>query len=128
MDALFILRCVLLVALIAFFVWTLYQIIRIGDESEDRVTNARELLILALLWEAVPAEMTGMQLVERSDGELAPGTIYLWLGRLDERGLVRSRLMGPRSARRLYTVTASGRHAIRPFHVDRTPAVAEDVQ
>lgn len=129
MDILFIARCVGLVALIAFAVWTIYQAIKTGgDESEERVTNARELLILALLWEAAPGEMTGLQLVERSEGELAAGTIYVRLGRLEDRGLVRSRLMNPSSARRLYTITERGRRAIRPFHVDREAAIAEDIQ
>ena len=123
MDLIFLLRCGAIVALIAVGVWTIYQMIVAGDQDDEHLC-AREILILALLWEAYPREMHGLELVERADGELAAGTIHVRLGRLQDKALIHSRL----TARRLYTITERGRRAIRPFHVDRESTVAEDCQ
>ena len=123
MDLIFLLRCGAIVVLIAVGVWTIYQMIVAGDQDDEHL-SAREILILALLWEAYPREMHGLELVERADGELAAGTIHVRLGRLQDKALIHSRL----TARRLYTITERGRRAIRPFHVDRESTVAEDCQ
>src|SRR5262249_39571035 len=50
--------------------------------------SPRERLILELLAEE---EMFGLQLVERSKGALKRGTVYVTLGRMQEKGLVESR-------------------------------------
>lgn len=49
-----------------------------------------ELLVLRLLRDK-PAGMYGLQLVETSGGRLKRGTVYVTLGRLEEKGFVDSR-------------------------------------
>jgi DNA-binding PadR family transcriptional regulator len=59
-------------------------------------------------------EMYGLQLVEESNGKLKRGTIYVTLGRLEEKGYIASRReaedlgASPRSPRRLYKPTGLG--------------------
>lgn len=64
--------------------------------------------------------MYGLELVAASDGELKRGTVYVTLGRMEQKGFVSSRLEDaqPRIGglpRRLYAATAYGRevHAAR---------------
>jgi PadR family transcriptional regulator len=58
-------------------------------------------------------ELFGLQLVERSDGAVKRGTVYVTLGRMQEKGYVESRIE-PRARgaiglpRRLYRPTAYG--------------------
>jgi DNA-binding PadR family transcriptional regulator len=59
--------------------------------------------------------MYGLQLVEESNGKLKRGTVYVALGRLEEKGYVSSRreagdsdAPGQRSPRRLYRPTGLG--------------------
>lgn len=49
-----------------------------------------ELLVLRLLRDA-PAGLYGLQLVGNSEGKLKRGTVYVTLGRLEEKGFVESR-------------------------------------
>ena len=76
--------------------------------------SATERTILELLAEE---ELFGLQMVERSAGALKRGTVYVTLGRMQEKGLVASRTE-PRAAgaiglaRRLYRPTP---HARRVF-------------
>ena len=79
--------------------------------------TAKEREILRLLIGG-SAEMYGLELVARSDGRLSRGSIYVLLDRLEERGLVSSRLeerTPGRSgvARRLYRPTAFGRRVFQ---------------
>ena len=72
--------------------------------------SATERLILQLLAEQ---EMFGLQLVEQSDGALKRGTVYVTLGRMQDKGYVESRAEErPPGAiglpRRLYRPTAYG--------------------
>jgi DNA-binding PadR family transcriptional regulator len=65
------------------------------------------------------AEMYGLEMVARSEGRLGRGSIYVLLDRLEERGLVSSRLEErppgtSGAARRLYRPTGYGR---RVFHL-----------
>ena len=64
------------------------------------------------------AEMYGLEMVARPGGRLSRGSVYVLLDRLEERGLVSSRLEDRRSgsgiARRLYRPTGHGR---RVFHL-----------
>jgi len=58
--------------------------------------------------------MYGLELVAASDGELKRGTVYVTLGRMEEKGYIASRLEDPPPAtgglpRRMYAVTALGR-------------------
>lgn len=73
--------------------------------------SAKEALILRLLG---TGEMYGLELVTASDGTLKRGTVYVTLGRMEEKGYVRSRLEdAPPAAgglpRRIYEPTAFGR-------------------
>jgi DNA-binding PadR family transcriptional regulator len=69
-----------------------------------------ELKILAVL-----ADNTGLyslELVRRSGGNLKRGTVYVTLGRLQDKGLVRSRVpkkaKNPGPPRPIYSVTGKG--------------------
>lgn len=59
--------------------------------------NVKERLILELL---SGGEMSGRELVEQSDGDLQPGTVYAWLASMKRQRLVKSREM-PRSDSRI---------------------------
>jgi PadR family transcriptional regulator PadR len=74
--------------------------------------SAKETLILELLGRT--KGMYGLELVHASAGELKRGTVYVTLGRMEQKGLLASRLESetPRlggSPRRLYTATSLGR-------------------
>lgn len=70
----------------------------------------KEALILSIL--ADGADRFGLQLVELSNSELKRGTVYVTLGRMEERGLIVSRQEDKRPEgglpRRLYRATALG--------------------
>jgi DNA-binding PadR family transcriptional regulator len=74
-----------------------------------------ELIILYLLKDA-PAEMHGLELVKASGGLLKRGTIYVTLGRMEEKGMVISRTrqdgQRPVVSRPVYKVTALGERAL----------------
>ena len=72
-----------------------------------------ELLILEMLSENGPTY--GLDLVAQSRGRLKRGSVYVTLGRMEEKGLVTSRLderQGEGPARRLYEPTAMGLRAL----------------
>lgn len=68
-----------------------------------------ELMILRLLR---GGEMYGLEMVKASDGELARGTIYVTLGRMQEKGYVKSRQEKEETEaglpRRIYQITGLG--------------------
>jgi len=66
-----------------------------------------EALILQLLADC--DECYGLELVQASRGRLKRGGIYVTLGRMEEKGLVRS--SGAEGGRRRYRVTALGARA-----------------
>jgi DNA-binding PadR family transcriptional regulator len=73
--------------------------------------QSKEVLVLHLLRDG--GEMYGLQLVDRSAGALKRGTVYVTLGRLEEKGLVARRLPAdapptPGLPRPLYRCTAPG--------------------
>jgi PadR family transcriptional regulator, regulatory protein PadR len=75
-----------------------------------------ELLILRLLIGG--GESYGLALVKASDGALKRGTVYVTLGRMEEKGLVLSRQedVTPEHIgipRRLYKVTGLGERAVQ---------------
>jgi DNA-binding PadR family transcriptional regulator len=77
--------------------------------------SRKETLILNLLSEG--EEMYGLQLVAASKGQLKRGTIYVTLGRMEEKGYVKSRLEdAPADAgglpRRLYEPSSLGRRVL----------------
>jgi len=80
--------------------------------------SSKELLILNLLVEE--PELYGLQLVAASRGRLKRGTVYVTLGRMEDKGLIRSRPDEPPEGagglpRRLYVLTALGRRAFKSW-------------
>lgn len=78
----------------------------------------KERLILELLVESGP--MFGLQLVDRSDGAIKRGTVYVTLGRMEAKGLVSSEQeLPPPGAiglpRRLYRPTPLGERMLRAW-------------
>jgi PadR family transcriptional regulator PadR len=78
----------------------------------------KERAILELLASGGP--MFGLQLVERSDGTLKRGTVYVTLGRLEAKGLIQSEQEplpagGIGLPRRIYRVTTLGDRVLRAW-------------
>jgi DNA-binding PadR family transcriptional regulator len=77
------------------------------------VLSSLELLILQIL--SATGTTYGLDLVTQSRGKLKRGSVYVTLGRMEEKGLVTSRLderPGQGPARRLYEPTAMGLRAL----------------
>ena len=77
--------------------------------------SAKEALVLDLLCDQ--PGLYGLQLVEASSGALKRGTVYVTLGRMEEKGYITSRLEdAPPGAgglpRRVYQPTALGRRVL----------------
>ncbi len=73
--------------------------------------SEKEFLIMTMLIEN--GEMFGLEMVEKSDGALKKGTIYVTLGRMEDKELVNSAEEARREnetgiARRLYSTTDYG--------------------
>ena len=80
----------------------------------------KEALILELL--VGESEMYGLQLVAASKRRLKRGTVYVTLGRMEEKGFITSRLEdAPPEAgglpRRVYEPTAFGRRVLRAYEL-----------
>jgi PadR family transcriptional regulator, regulatory protein PadR len=78
----------------------------------------KERLILDLL--ASEGPLYGLQLVERSDGALKRGTVYVTLGRMEAKGLVESQQEsvppgGIGLPRRIYRPTPLGERVLRAW-------------
>jgi PadR family transcriptional regulator PadR len=77
--------------------------------------SSKEGLVLELLVQQ--GEMYGLQLVSSSRRRLKRGTVYVTLGRMEEKGYIRSRLEAAPAKigglpRRLYEATALGRRVL----------------
>src|SRR5688500_19069442 len=77
--------------------------------------SGKERLILELLGRS--REMYGLELVAASEGALKRGTVYVTLGRMEQKGFISSRLedgtpAGGGLPRRLYLATAFGRQLL----------------
>lgn len=74
-----------------------------------------ELLVLRLLRNSF-AGLHGLQLVSESDGKLKRGTVYVTLGRLEEKGFVESREERRSShfglPRSIYRITGAGQKVL----------------
>jgi len=82
--------------------------------------SAKESLILDLL--AREGELYGLQLVAASKGRLKRGTVYVTLGRMEDKGYVTSRAEdAPEGAgglpRRLYEATPYGLRVLKAWSV-----------
>ncbi len=80
--------------------------------------SEKESLILELLSRG--QQMYGLQLVATSTGRLKPGTVYVTLGRMEEKGYITSYLEDPPSKagglpRRIYRPTPLGRRVLRAW-------------
>ncbi len=85
--------------------------------------SSKELLILTLLSAGVP--MYGLELVASSRGQLKRGTVYVTLGRMEEKGYVESTVEDRRPGaaglpRRLYGPTALGRRVLDAWTLMRS--------
>jgi DNA-binding PadR family transcriptional regulator len=74
--------------------------------------SGKQEIILAMLHDG--KEMYGLELVEASGGRLKRGTVYVTLGRMEDKGYVESRTEDAQPGaiglpRRLYRVTGLGR-------------------
>jgi DNA-binding PadR family transcriptional regulator len=80
--------------------------------------SGKERLLLELLMDGGKA-MYGLELVERSDGGISRGSVYVTLSRMEEKGLVTSEQEAEtgRSGipRRLYRPTGLGARILREF-------------
>jgi DNA-binding PadR family transcriptional regulator len=75
--------------------------------------SPKEFIILSLLDQH--GEMYGLEMVRKSDGKLARGTVYVYLQRMDDKGYVTSRQSQDHVAgtpKRLFSATATGRRAL----------------
>ena len=82
--------------------------------------SGKESLIIELL--TSQAELYGLQLVAESRGALKRGTVYVTLGRMEDKGFITSREAAPPPSegglpRRLYKVTALGRHVYEAWNM-----------
>jgi PadR family transcriptional regulator, regulatory protein PadR len=78
--------------------------------------SAKESLVLSLL--AEHGDLYGLQLVAFAQGQLKRGTIYVTLGRMQDKGLVRTLQDASSEShagmpRPLYRITALGSRALR---------------
>jgi PadR family transcriptional regulator PadR len=90
--------------------------------------SRKELLVLELLVRG--GELYGLQLVAASKGRLKRGTVYVTLGRMEEKGYIESRLDDPPPGagglpRRTYAPTALGRRMLRAWTSGATRLVPE---
>lgn len=74
--------------------------------------SSKETVILKLLIGEC-RELYGLEMVEQSNSGLKRGTIYVTLGRMEDKGLIKSRKEAPRPGsrglpRRLYSPTGLG--------------------
>ena len=85
--------------------------------------SPKELLILETLASRGP--MYGLELVAKSKGQLKRGTIYVTLGRMEDKGYVDSETEAPRAGavglpRRLYRPTAYGLRVMEAWAMVRS--------
>lgn len=79
--------------------------------------SEKEFLIMGLLVSNASRPMYGLELVDRSNGTLKRGTIYVTLSRLEDKGYVTSErekaAPGIATPRRLYKTTGEGMRVYR---------------
>lgn len=90
--------------------------------------SRKELLVLELLVRA--NELYGLQLVAASKGRLKRGTVYVTLGRMEDKGYITSKLDDPPPGagglpRRIYEPTPLGRRMLSAWTSGAKQLVAE---
>ena len=93
--------------------------------------SGKELVVLQLLLRE--KRLFGLQLVAASKGRLKRGTVYVTLGRMEEKGYITSTLEDPPPGagglpRRLYEPTALGRRMVRTWTSGATRVIPEFAQ
>ena len=88
----------------------------------------KERLILELL--VSTGALYGLEMVERSEGGLKRGTVYVTLGRMEEKGYITSKLEAAPSGvgglpRRIYAATPLGRRMFAAWTSGATHLVPE---
>ena len=97
---------------------TLCKISLMSDAINTPTLPPKERLVLELL--VSTGSMYGLQLVEASGNRLKRGTVYVTLGRMQQKGYVQSE-QEPRATgaiglpRRIYRATALGERALRAW-------------
>ena len=96
-----------------------------SDTRDDREAglprlSRTEAFILGLL--VNKSEWYGLEMVEQSDGRLKRGTVYVTLGRMQDKGLIESRKESRQSPeigipRRLYSITGHGMRVLAAYEV-----------
>lgn len=99
-----------------------------GRRPRVLTLSAKESLILELL--VREDEMYGLQLVAASKRRLKRGTVYVTLGRMDEKGYITSRLedappLAGGLPRRIYQPTALGRRVLAAWRSAATHLMPE---
>ena len=99
-----------------------------GRRPRMLTLSPKESLILELL--TTQEELYGLQMVAASKRKLKRGTVYVTLGRMEEKGYISSRLEdAPADAggmpRRLYQPTALGRRVLAAFSTAATHLMPE---
>jgi DNA-binding PadR family transcriptional regulator len=86
-------------------------------KTEFPSLSEKEFLIMGLLVSNASKRMYGLELVEKSNGALKRGTIYVTLSRLEDKGYVSSEREeekpGIATPRRLYKTTGEGARIYR---------------
>jgi len=90
--------------------------------------SRKELLVLELLLRR--QDLYGLQLVAASKGRLKRGTVYVTLGRMEEKGYITSKLEAAPSGvgglpRRIYAATSLGRRMYAAWTSGATHLVPE---
>lgn len=91
----------------------------LGDRGKNLPRlSAKEAVILGLL--SGTKEKYGLKLVEESNGKIGRGTVYVTLGRMEDKGFVESRTEEQRPGatglpRRLYRLTSDGASVLRAW-------------
>lgn len=96
------------------------------NETAVKLTGLEETILQLLL--AHRSEMFGLELVEKSNGLLARGSVYVTLSRMADKGLVASRTEDrPKEMsgipRRLYRPTGLGEYALKERQRARSGAL-----
>ncbi len=87
------------------------------NRNQPVALTGTEYLIMELLAEGRQKEMYGLELVEKSGGKLKRGTVYVLLGRLENKGLIEGRTVveGSDIPRKVYRTTGLGQRVFRAW-------------
>ncbi|HZS68780.1 MAG TPA: PadR family transcriptional regulator [Burkholderiales bacterium] len=82
--------------------------------GQPATLTATEHLIMELLMNNNQTEMYGLELVEKSEGKLKRGTVYVMLDRLEKKGFIegRTEVVGSDIPRKVYRPTGLGQQVL----------------